>query len=185
MRLYELDNFDLTKKANKKLFPSGPTFTWDPAKKQWLNPDNTQVSRDVHFDLMKSVGLDPRGNKLSPGMLAKIKGAWAKSGAGIDPKASMLGKVLGRVGSGIGNVIGRAVAPGAEQEPADPPKPGEGFTVDRIEQVRPVVDRAIAKGTIPRDPTQLGKALAKKFPVLWKNTQDKKAVLNALLGAAS
>lgn len=111
MRLYELDNFDLTKKANKKLFPSGPKFTWNPAKKQWLNPDGSQVSRDVHFDLMKSVGLDPQGNKLSPGMLAKIKGAWAKSGAGIDPKASMLGKVLGRVGSGIGNVIGRAVRP--------------------------------------------------------------------------
>ena len=111
MRLYELDDFDLNKKANKKLFPSGPTFTWDPAKKQWLNSDGSQVSRDVHFDLMKSVGLDPQGNKLSPGMLAKIKGAWAKSGAGIDPKASMLGKVMGRVGGAIGNAIGRAVAP--------------------------------------------------------------------------
>jgi hypothetical protein len=111
MRLYELDDFDLTKKAKKKLFPSGPTFSWDPAKKQWLNPDGTQVNRDIHFDLMKSVGLDPQGNKASPGMLAKIKGAWTKSGAGIDPKASMLGKVMGRVGGAIGNAIGKAVRP--------------------------------------------------------------------------
>lgn len=185
MRLYEFDSeFDLTKKAKKRLFPGGPTFTWDPAKKQWLNPDNTQVSRDVHFDLMKSVGLDPQGNKLKPGMIDKIKGAWAKSGAGIDPKASMLGKVMGRVGGAIGNAIGKAVAPGAEPEPAAPPKPGEGFTADRIEQVRPSVERAFAKGTIPKDPTQLGKALAKKYPVLWKNTQNKKEVLDALLGVS-
>jgi hypothetical protein len=111
MRLYELDDFDLTKKAKKNLFPNGLTFSWDPAKKQWLNPDGTQVSRDVHFDLMKSVGLDPQGNKLKPGMIDRIKTAWTKSGAGIDPKASMLGKVLGRVGGAIGNTIGRAVAP--------------------------------------------------------------------------
>ena len=112
MRLYELDgDFDLGKQAKKKLFPSGPTFTWDPNKKQWLNPDGTQVKSDVHFDLMKSVGLDPRGNKLKPGMIDKIKGAWAKSGAGIDPKASVLGKVMGRVGGAIGNAIGKAVRP--------------------------------------------------------------------------
>lgn len=112
MRLYELDSeFDLNKKAKKKLFPSGPTFSWDPTKKQWLNPDGTQVNRDVHFDLMKSVGLDPQGNKLKPGMIDKIKGAWTKSGAGIDPKASVLGKVMGRVGAGIGNLIGKAVRP--------------------------------------------------------------------------
>jgi hypothetical protein len=184
MRLYELQSdFDLTKKSKNKLFPSGPTFTWDPAKKQWLNPDGTQVARDVHFDLMKSVGLDPQGNKASPGMLAKMKGAWVKSGAGIDPKASMLGKVMGRVGGAIGNAIGKAVAPAAPAAPAAPPKPGEGFTADRIEQVRPMVDRAIAKGTIPKDATQLGKALAKKYPILWKNTKDKKAVLDALLSA--
>ena len=123
MRLYELDSdFDLNKKAKKKLFPSGPTFTWDPTKKQWLNPDGTQVNRDVHFDLMKSVGLDPQGNKVKPGMLDKIKGAWAKSGAGIDPKASMLGKVMGRVGGAIGNAIGKAVRPKDEPtaEPAEP-----------------------------------------------------------------
>lgn len=182
MRLYELDDFDLNKKAKKKLFPSGPTFTWDPAKKQWLNPDKTQVSRDVHFDLMKSVGLDPQGNKLQPGMIDKIKGAWTKSGAGIDPKASMLGKVMGRVGAGIGNAIGKAVAPNAPTPVPAAPKPGEGFTPERIEQVRPSVERAIAKGTIPKDPTQLGKALAKKYPVLWKNTANKKEVLDALLG---
>jgi len=112
MRLYELESdFDLTKKAKKKLFPSGPTFSWDPAKKQWLNPDGTQVARDIHFDLMKSVGLDPQGNKLKPGMLDKIKGAWTKSGAGIDPKASVLGKVMGRVGGAIGNAIGKAIRP--------------------------------------------------------------------------
>jgi hypothetical protein len=112
MRLYEFDSeFDLNKKAKKKLFPSGPTFSWDPAKKQWLNPDNTQVSRDVHFDLMKSVGLDPQGNKLKPGMIDKIKSAWAKSGAGIDPKSSALGKVMGRVGGAIGNMIGKAIRP--------------------------------------------------------------------------
>ena len=185
MRLYELDSeFDLNKKAKKKLFPSGPTFSWDPAKKQWLNPDGTQVKADVHTDLMKSVGLDPRGNKLKPGMIDKIKGAWAKSGAGIDPKASVLGKVMGRVGAGIGNAIGNAVRPKAEPQAPQAPQ-GQGFTPDRIEQVRPMVDRAIAKGTIPKDPTQLGKALAKKFPVLWKNTQDKKAVIDALLGPES
>ena len=130
MRLYELvSDFDLTKKSKNKLFPSGPTFTWDPAKKQWLNPNGTQVARDVHFDLMKSVGLDPRGNKATPGMLAKMKGAWVKSGAGIDPKASMLGKVMGRVGGAIGNAIGKAVAPkatGADQSDAAPAKPGVG-----------------------------------------------------------
>ncbi len=157
MRLYELDSdFDLTKKAKKKLFPSGPTFTWDPAKKQWLNPDGTQVNRDIHFDLMKSVGLDPRGNKVKPGMLDKIKGAWAKSGAGIDPKASMLGKVMGRVGGAIGNAIGKAVAPkdsnGDGQPDAAPqdangdgkpdapasqqaPKPGQGDTRQGAVQV--------------------------------------------------
>ena len=109
MRLYEFDSeFDLGKKTKKKLFPTGPTFTWEPAKKQWLNPDGTQVAADVHSSLMKSVGLDPRGNKLAPGMLDKIKGAWTKSGAGIDPKASALGKVMGRVGAGIGNLIGKA-----------------------------------------------------------------------------
>jgi hypothetical protein len=108
MRLYELESdFDLTKKSKNKLFPSGPTFTWDPAKKHWLNPDGTQVARDIHFDLMKAVGLDPQGNKLKPGMIDKIKGAWAKSGAGIDPKASALGKVMGRVGGAIGNAIGK------------------------------------------------------------------------------
>ena len=156
MRLYELDDFDLTKKAKKNLFPSGPSFSWDPAKKQWLNPDGTQVSRDVHFDLMKSVGLDPQGNKLKPGMIDKIKGAWTKSGAGIDPKASMLGKVMGRVGGAIGNAIGRAVAPkdadgdgqpdaapqdangdGKPDAPAAPqaPKPGQGDTRQGAVQV--------------------------------------------------
>jgi hypothetical protein len=188
MRLYELESdFDLTKKSKNKLFPSGPTFTWDPAKKQWLNPDGTQVARDIHFDLMKAVGLDPQGNKATPSMLAKIKGAWTKSGAGIDPKASVLGKVMGRVGGAIGNAIGKAVAPGTAPEapvPVTPPKPGEGFTSDRIEQVRPMVDRAIANGIIPKDPTQLGKALAKKFPVLWKNTANRKEVLDALLAGA-
>jgi hypothetical protein len=130
MRLYELESdFDLTKKSKNKLFPSGPTFTWDPAKKQWLNPDGTQVARDIHFDLMKAVGLDPQGNKLKPGMIDKIKGAWAKSGAGIDPKASVLGKVMGRVGGAIGNAIGKAVAPkaaGADQSDTAPAKPGVG-----------------------------------------------------------
>ena len=130
MRLYELvSDFDLTKKSKNKLFPSGPTFTWDPAKKQWLNPDGTQVARDVHFDLMKSVGLDPQGNKATPGMLAKMKCAWTKSGAGIDPKASMLGKVMGRVGGAIGNAIGKAVAPkaaGANQSDAPPDANGDG-----------------------------------------------------------
>jgi hypothetical protein len=124
MRLYELESdFDLTKKAKKKLFPSGPTFSWDPAKKQWLNPDGTQVARDVHFDLMKSVGLDPQGNKLKPGMIDKIKGAWAKSGAGIDPKASALGKVMGRVGGAIGNAIGKAVAPRGAAQSTSPTEP--------------------------------------------------------------
>jgi hypothetical protein len=124
MRLYELESdFDLTKKSKNKLFPSGPTFSWDPAKKQWLNPDGTQVARDVHFDLMKSVGLDPQGNKLKPGMIDKIKGAWAKSGAGIDPKASALGKVMGRVGGAIGNAIGKAVAPRGAAQPTDPAEP--------------------------------------------------------------
>ena len=131
MRLYELESdFDLTKKSKNKLFPSGPTFTWDPAKKQWLNPDGTQVARDIHFDLMKAAGLDPQGNKLKPGMIDKIKGAWAKSGAGIDPKASVLGKVMGRVGGAIGNAIGKAVAPknvdGDGQPDAAPAKPGVG-----------------------------------------------------------
>jgi hypothetical protein len=130
MRLYELESdFDLTKKSKNKLFPSGPTFTWDPAKKQWLNPDGTQVARDIHFDLMKAVGLDPQGNKLKPGMIDKIKGAWAKSGAGIDPKASVLGKVMGRVGGAIGNAIGKAVAPkaaGADQSDAAPDANGDG-----------------------------------------------------------
>ena len=131
MRLYELDqDFDLTKKAKKKLFPSGPTFSWDPAKKQWLNPDGTQVAADVHADLMKSVGMDPRGNKLKPGMIDKIKGAWTKSGAGIDPRASVLGKVMGRVGAGIGNLIGKAVRPkdaaGDGQPDAAPDANGDG-----------------------------------------------------------
>ena len=131
MRLYELEtDFDLTKKAKKKLFPSGLTFTWDPAKKQWLNPDGTQVKPDVHTDLMKSVGMDPRGNKLKPGMIDKIKGAWAKSGAGIDPKASMLGKVLGRVGAGLGNALSKAVRPkdadGDGQPDAAPDANGDG-----------------------------------------------------------
>lgn len=154
MRLYELESdFDLTKKAKKKLFPSGPTFSWDPAKKQWLNPDGTQVARDVHFDLMKSVGLDPQGNKLKPGMIDKIKGAWAKSGAGIDPKASALGKVMGRVGGAIGNMIGKAVRPkdadgdGQPEVDADgdgqpdtsaapqAPKPGQGDTRQGAVQV--------------------------------------------------
>ena len=156
MRLYELESgFDLNKKAKKKLFTNGLTFSWDPAKKQWLNPDGTQVSRDVHFDLMKSVGLDPQGNPRSPGMFDKIKGAWAKSGAGIDPKASMLGKVLGRVGGAIGNTIGRAVAPkdadgdgqpdapqdtngdGQPDAPAAPqaPKPDQGDTRQGVVQV--------------------------------------------------
>jgi len=185
MRLYEFDSeFDLSRKTKKRLFPGGPMFAWDPTKKQWLNPDNTQVSRDVHFDLMKSVGLDPQGNKLNPGMLDKVKAAWAKSGSGIDPKASVLGKVMGRVGGAIGNAIGKAVAPkDAPQAPQAPQ--GQGFTSDRIEQVRPMVDRAIANGTIPKDPTQLGKALAKKFPVLWKNTANKTEVLDALLAGAT
>ena len=130
MRLYELESdFDLTKKSKNKLFPGGPTFTWDPAKKQWLNPDGTQVARDVHFDLMKAVGLDPQGNKLKPGMIDKIKGAWAKSGAGIDPKASVLGKVMGRVGGAIGNAIGKAVAPkaaGTDQSDAASDANGDG-----------------------------------------------------------
>ena len=127
MRLYELESdFDLTKKSKNKLFPGGPTFTWDPAKKQWLNPDGTQVARDVHFDLMKAVGLDPQGNKLKPGMIDKIKGAWAKSGAGIDPKASVLGKVMGRVGGAIGNAIGKAVRPKDAQGAAQPDANGDG-----------------------------------------------------------
>jgi hypothetical protein len=79
---------------------------------------------------MKAAGLDPQGNKLKPGMIDKIKGAWAKSGAGIDPKASVLGKVMGRVGGAIGNAIGKAVAPknvdGDGQPDAAPAKPGVG-----------------------------------------------------------
>lgn len=131
MRLYELDiatDFDLEKPYKRKLYPSGPTFVWEPTKKQWLNPDKSQVAADVHADLMASVGLDPRGNKVAPGMLQKIKAAWAKSGAGIDPKASALGKVMGRVGAGIGNLIGKAIRPKDEPEaptaePNTPAKP--------------------------------------------------------------
>jgi len=128
MRLYEIDQeFDLNKATKKRLTTGGPLFTWDPAKKQWLNPDKTQVSADVHFDLMKSVGLDPRGNKLKTGVIDKIKGAWTKSGAGIDPKASALGKVMGRVGGAIGNMIGKAVRPkdadGDGQPDAQPTTP--------------------------------------------------------------
>ena len=144
MRLYEFDSeFDLGKKTQKKLFPTGPTFTWEPAKKQWLNPDGTQVAADVHSSLMKSVGLDPRGNKLKPGMFDKIKGAWTKTGAGIDPKASALGKVMGRVGGAIGNMIGKAVRPkdadgdGQPDASAAPqaPKPGQGDTRQGAVQV--------------------------------------------------
>ena len=127
MRLYEFDSeFDLGKKTKKKLFPTGPTFTWEPAKKQWLNPDGTQVAADVHSSLMKSVGLDPRGNKLKPGMFDKIKGAWTKTGAGIDPKASVLGKVMGRVGGAVGNAIGKAFRPKDAENAGQPDANGDG-----------------------------------------------------------
>jgi hypothetical protein len=75
---------------------------------------------------MKSVGLDPRGNKLKPGMFDKIKGAWTKTGAGIDPKASALGKVMGRVGAGIGNLIGKAVRPKDADAAGQPDANGDG-----------------------------------------------------------
>lgn len=55
-----------------------------------------------------------------------------------------------------------------------------GFTPERIEKIRPVVNKAIADGKIT-NASQLGAALAKKYPDIWKNTTNKTEVINSLM----
>ena len=58
-----------------------------------------------------------------------------------------------------------------------------GFTPDKIEKIRPSIDRAIAAGKI-KNATDLGAELAKKYPNTWKNTVNKKEVLDSLIPPA-
>lgn len=55
-----------------------------------------------------------------------------------------------------------------------------GFTPERIEKIRPIVNKAITDGKI-KNATQLGSALAKKYPEMWKNTTNKAEVINSLM----
>lgn len=61
---------------------------------------------------------------------------------------------------------------------------GFGFTPERIEKLKPNVQRAIKSGKIT-DKSQLGKMLSNKFPELWKNTADKNKLLDELMGTVS
>jgi hypothetical protein len=55
-----------------------------------------------------------------------------------------------------------------------------GFTPERIEKIRLIVNQAIADGKI-KNATQLGSVLAKKYPDIWKNTTNKTEVINSLM----
>jgi len=154
---------------------------------------------EAHALLMGLKGFQPDGKSpLQPGTWDSIKKAVSTAMGGplgqasrMDPKASILGKILGTAGDAVSRLLKKGMVSYQKNKQSKIDQidqtnkdrmQGQGFTSDSIEKVRPSVERAIAKGTIPKDPTQLGKALAKKFPALWKNTANKKEVLDALLG---
>jgi len=55
-----------------------------------------------------------------------------------------------------------------------------GFTPERIEKIRPILNKAIADGKI-KNTTQLGSVLAKEYPEIWKNTTNKAEVINSFM----
>jgi hypothetical protein len=79
-------------------------------------------------------------------------------------------------------VLDSLIPPAPAPTPAPTPTP-TGFTPDKIEKIRPSIDRAIAAGKI-KNATDLGAELAKKYPNTWKNTVNKKEVLDSLIPPA-
>lgn len=117
MRLYELTPAaPLKNKQKQKL--NNVVYTWDQATNQWLDPRGIKAGGAAHLELMKAVGRNPDGTTFSPGVFAKAKAAFDKAiggslGGAIDPKASLLGKAMGRVGAALGRGAAALVRPKA------------------------------------------------------------------------
>jgi hypothetical protein len=134
MRLYELDQKPLKDKQQQKL--NNVTYTWNAASGRWMDPRGVQAGGGASVELMKAVGRDPQGRPLPPGprgVIGKAKAAFDRAiggslGGAIDPKASLLGKGLGRVGAALGRGIAKAIAPKGAAQPAEPAQPAQPAT---------------------------------------------------------
>ncbi len=172
MRLYELTPpAPLKDKQKQKL--NNVVYTWNDQSQQWLDPRGVKAGGGAHLELMKAVGRNPDGTPYSPGVFAKAKAAFDKAiggslGGAIDPKASMLGKAMGRVGAALGRGAAALVRPkGQSAQDAD----GDGQPDAQTAQsapAKPAIDQNVDK--IIGDMRKLQPAGAKPLPA--KTTID-------------
>jgi hypothetical protein len=130
------------------------TYKFD-ANRGWLLPDGRPAAGSAKNKLMLQYGRDPSGDQIQPGMLQKLSKKlgidnMAPFGQGIDPKAGMLAKGMGTLGSMLGRAASKGIAAvsnklaaksqdatgDTQAEPAtQAPKPGQGDTRQGAVQV--------------------------------------------------
>jgi hypothetical protein len=91
------------------------TYKYD-ANKGWVMPSGVPAAGMAKNQLMLQYGRDPSGDPIQPGMLQKLGkklglDKMAPFGQGIDPKAGMLAKGMGTLGSMLGRAASKIIAP--------------------------------------------------------------------------
>ncbi len=91
------------------------TYKYD-ANKGWVMPSGVPAAGMAKNQLMLQYGRDPSGDPIQPGMLQKLSqklglDKMAPFGQGIDPKAGMLAKGMGTLGSMLGRAASKIIAP--------------------------------------------------------------------------
>lgn len=90
------------------------TYKYD-ANRGWLLPDGRPAAGSAKNKLMLQYGRDPSGDSIQPGMLQQLGkklgiGQGAPFGQGIDPKAGVLAKGMGTLGSMLGRAASKGIA---------------------------------------------------------------------------
>ena len=104
------------------------TYKYD-ANKGWVMPSGVPAAGMAKNQLMLQYGRDPSGDPIQPGMLQKLGkklglDKMAPFGQGIDPKAGMLAKGMGTLGSMLGRAASKIIAP--KSQPAAQDADGNG-----------------------------------------------------------
>lgn len=170
------------------------TYKYD-ANKGWLMPNGKPAAGMAKNQLMLQYGRDPSGDPIAPSMLQKLGkklgiGQGAPFGQGIDPKAGMLAKGMGTLGSMLGRAASKVASIGLNKStdadgdgqpdaaPAQAPKQGSGDTrqgavqVDQdlgniVNQMRAYQPKPGAKQL----PTQMAQGVAKDIAQV-RNNKD-------------
>jgi hypothetical protein len=92
------------------------TYKYD-ANKGWLMPNGKPAAGMAKNQLMLQYGRDPSGDPIAPSMLQKLGkklgiGQGAPFGQGIDPKAGVLAKGMGTLGSMLGRAASKVASIG-------------------------------------------------------------------------